>query len=230
MADLVRHVGQVYLHKVECMRLGAEKESDWPPAGLRDEEPLVLLDRAYSELVHELTTRDPADRGGTWYAPDPSVGFWFRRMAQETVVHRVDAELAAGGDVSPIPVDLAIDGVDELLRVFVAYSVAAWTDYFQEALAGSPGRTIKFEATPTGDSPRVTWVARTSPGELTVEGGPGELVPGDGPTDLSVSGGPVDLLLWGWNRAVPGRENRVSAEGDTDALAEFRRVALIATQ
>ena len=230
MADLVRHVGQVYMHKVECMRLGAEKESDWPPPGLEDEEPLALLDRSYSDLVHELTTRDPADRGGTWYALDPSVGFWFRRMAQESVMHRVDAELAAGGDVEPIPADLAIDGVDELLRVFIAYSVAAWTDYFQEVLAGSPGRVIKLEAVPAGDSPRVTWLVRTAPGELTVEGGPGEMVPDDESGDLTVSGDPVDLLLWGWNRLTPGREGRVAVEGDADALTEFRRVAVIATQ
>jgi hypothetical protein len=230
VADLVRHVGQVYLHKVECMRLGAEKESDWPPAGLEDEEPLALLDRSYAELVHELTTRDPADRGGTWYALDPSVGFWFRRMAQESVVHRVDAELGAAAPVSLVPADLAIDGVDELLRVFIAYSVAAWTDYFQEALAGSPGRTIKFEATPVGDSPRVTWIVRTAPGELTVEGGPGELVPDDVTADLTVRGNPADLLLWGWNRVAPGREDGVTTEGDADALTEFRRVSVIATQ
>ncbi len=188
VADLVRHVGEVYLHKVECMRLGAETESDWPPAGLKDEEPLELLDRSYADLVQELTTRNPADRGGTWYAPDPTVGFWFRRMAQESVIHRVDAELAAGADVAPIPDDLAIDGIDELLRVFVAYSVAAWTDYFEEALAGSPGRTIKFEAKATAGSPRVTWLVKTSPGEFTVEGGPGEPSAGDQPADVTVSG------------------------------------------
>src|SRR6201986_4319563 len=63
VADLTRHVGQVYLHKVECMRAGAERETEWPPAGLGDEEPLALLDRSYTELVTELTTRNPADRG-----------------------------------------------------------------------------------------------------------------------------------------------------------------------
>src|ERR1700760_3541027 len=151
VADLTRHVGEVYLHKVECMREGAERESDWPPAGLKDEEPVALLDRSYAALVAELTTRDPAAPGGTWYVPDPTAGFWFRRMAQESVIHRIDAELAAGVDVAPISDDLAIDGIDELLRVFIAYSVAAWTDYFTEALAGSPGRTTKFVAIAPGD-------------------------------------------------------------------------------
>ena len=63
VADLTRHVGQVYLHKVECMRAGGELETDWPPAGLQDEEPVALLDRAYVALVGELTTRDPVGSG-----------------------------------------------------------------------------------------------------------------------------------------------------------------------
>jgi uncharacterized protein (TIGR03083 family) len=233
MTDLVRHVGQVYLHKVECMRLGAEKESDWPPAGLVDEEPLALLDRSYADLVQELTTRDPADRGGTWYALDPTVGFWFRRMAQESVIHRVDAEYAAGAAVFPIPGDLAIDGVDELLRVFVAYSVAAWSDYFEETLAGSPGRTIKFVAAAAGDVPGVTWLVKTSAGQLTVEGGPGgpgETVAAGAPADVTVSGTPGDLLLWTWNREPSGEPSRVTIAGDRDALAEYQRCVVIATQ
>jgi hypothetical protein len=36
-------------------------------------------------------------------------------MAQETVIHRADAELAAGAPVAVIPGDLAADGIDELL-------------------------------------------------------------------------------------------------------------------
>ena len=42
-------------------------------------------------------------------------------MAQETVIHRIDAELGADVPIAPIPDDLAIDGIDELLKVFVAY-------------------------------------------------------------------------------------------------------------
>jgi len=44
---------------------------------------VALLDRSYAALVGELTTRDPSDPGGTWYEPDPTVGFWVRRMAHE---------------------------------------------------------------------------------------------------------------------------------------------------
>ena len=123
VADLTRHVGQVYLHKTIAMREGAEPDQ-WPPEGLTHEEPLALLDRAYRGLVDEFAARKPEDPAGTWYKPDQTVGFWIRRMAHETVIHRIDAELGTRQPVAPVPTDLAIDGIDELLKVFAAYSVA----------------------------------------------------------------------------------------------------------
>jgi uncharacterized protein (TIGR03083 family) len=53
----------------------------------------------------------------TW-AERKDVGFVRRRMAQETAVHRWDAERAAGRPWS-IPVDLATDGIDEFLYLFL---------------------------------------------------------------------------------------------------------------
>ena len=230
VAELTRHVGQVYLHKVECMRSGGEVETGWPPAGLADEEPVALLDRAYAELVAELTTRDPAAPGGTWYPPDPTVGFWFRRMAQESVIHRIDAELGAGAAIAPVPDDLAADGVDELLKVFVGYSVEAVGDYFAEALANSPGRVYQIETTATAGTPSVGWIVRTSPGHFTVEGGPGEKPADDPAPDVTIAGSPTDMLRWAWNRETPGEPSRVTVEGSEEALAEFGRCVVIATQ
>lgn len=53
----------------------------------------------------------------TW-AERKDVGFVRRRMAQETAVHRWDAERAAGRSWS-IPVDLATDGIDEFLHLLL---------------------------------------------------------------------------------------------------------------
>jgi uncharacterized protein (TIGR03083 family) len=92
VADVTRHVGEVYMHKTLAMRQGAEPEQ-WPPPSLAEEEPIPLLERAYAELLDEFAARKPEDPAGTWYKPDQTVGFWIRRMAQETVVHRIDAEL-----------------------------------------------------------------------------------------------------------------------------------------
>jgi uncharacterized protein (TIGR03083 family) len=216
-ADLARHVGQVYLHKTLGMRLGGEP-GEWPPKELADEEPLALLDRAYADLRAEFAARSPQDPTGTWYGPDQTVGFWFRRMAQETVIHRIDAELAAGQAIAPVPDDLAVDGIDELLKVFVAFSVSAWSDYFTEALAGSPGRTYAVR------TEGAAWQVRTGPGTFDVMDGD------TGTADATVSGAPAAVLRWAWNRDLAEAPAGVTVEGSADALAELHRCIVIATQ
>lgn len=216
VADLTRHVGEVYLHKTLAMRDGAEPEP-WPPAELADEEPLALLDRAYSGLVGEFSSRRPDDPAGFWYAPDQTVGFWIRRMAQETVIHRIDAELGTGQPVAPVPADLAVDGTDELLKIFVAYSVAEWGEYFTGVLADSPGRTY------TVQTDGAAWRARTGPGLFAVEDG------ADDAADLTVSGAPTPLLRWMWNREGAGEPSGVTAQGAAEAIDELRRCIAIAT-
>ncbi len=218
VADLTRHVGMVYVHKTIAMREGAEPEQ-WPPEGLADEEPLALLDRAYADLRAEFAARKPQDPAGTWYAPDQTVGFWIRRMAQETVIHRIDAELGTGQPVTPVPADLAVDGIDELLKVFVAYSVAEWGSYFTDILDGSPGWTYTLR------TDGAAWRARTGPGLFAVEDGEG-----DGAADVTVSGPPEDLLRWVWNREDAHEPSGVTVEGAPEAVEELRRCIVVATQ
>ncbi|MFK4541005.1 uncharacterized protein (TIGR03083 family) [Streptomyces tendae] len=219
VADLTRHVGEVYLHKTAAIRDGAEPEP-WPPKEFADQAPTALLDRGYTALRAEFAARAPEDPAGTWYGPDQSVGFWIRRMAQETVVHRIDAELATGAPVTPVPDDLAVDGVDELLKVFAAYAVAEWGEYFAEILDGSPGHTFLVRA---GDD--AAWRVRTGPGEFTVTDGAG-----DGTADATLSGSPEGVLRSLWNRAGAEGDRGVAAAGDPGALAELRRCLVVATQ
>jgi uncharacterized protein (TIGR03083 family) len=222
VADLVQHVGTVYLHKVATMRDGA-MPADWPPAGLNDEEPVALLDRAYAELMGEFARRQPEDSAPTWYDPDQTVGFWIRRMAQETVIHRIDAELGADVPVAPVPDDLAIDGIDELLKVFVAYDAKKWPEDYAEALNNSPGRSYNI------NTAGVEWLVGTSPGTFSAGGGPGMTVAAFTNTDVTISGTPTALLRWAWHRATPGEPPAVTINGNAD-LTELRRCVVIATQ
>jgi uncharacterized protein (TIGR03083 family) len=218
VADLTRHVGQVYLHKTVAMREGAEPDP-WPPPELAHEEPLALLDRAYATLLAEFAARKPEDPAGSWYTPDQTVGFWIRRMAQETVIHRIDAELGTRQPVAPVPTDLAVDGIDELLKVFVAYSVANWASYFTAILAGSPGWTY------TVRTAGAVWRLRTGPSLFAVEDSPG-----DDATDVTVSGPPMAVLRWVWNRESAGEPSGVTVRGPEEAVAELRRCIVTATQ
>jgi uncharacterized protein (TIGR03083 family) len=218
VADLTRHVGEVYLHKTLAIREGAEPDP-WPPKELADEAPLALLDLAYAGLVEEFAAHQPEDPAGSWYTPDQTVGFWIRRMAHETVIHRIDAELGTGQPVALVPADLAVDGIDELLKVFAAYSVATWGDYFADILAGSPGRTYVVR------TDGAAWRVRTGPGRFAVEDGAGA-----GAADAAVSGPPAAVLRWLWNREGTDEPDGVTVEGAPDAVEELRRCIVMATQ
>ena len=70
--------------------------------------------RALIDLVAVL---DPKRHIWTW-SPETTAAFVPRRMAQETAVHRWDAQNASGNPSSIAP-DLAADGIDELLFIFL---------------------------------------------------------------------------------------------------------------
>jgi len=76
---------------------------------------LSFYDQQYVALVEALGAAEPTDEAWTW-SQDHTVDFIYRRQAHEALIHRRDAELAAG-TLTPFPVDLAADGVDEVLDV-----------------------------------------------------------------------------------------------------------------
>lgn len=205
LRDLVEHLAEVYAHKVACTR-ELRQPSPWPPeppAG----DPVDWLERNRDELLAQLEERGPAAPSFTWFPPDQTVGFWYRRMAQETAVHRVDAEQAVG-EHGPIPDDLAVDGVDEVLHVMVA---GDWSEEPQ------PGRTRQVRVA-GGDR---AWLVELAPVEVTVTDEPA----GAGPADLAAP--PAQLLLWLWGR-VPFEAVRPA--GDADAVAALRARLAVATQ
>jgi uncharacterized protein (TIGR03083 family) len=213
MADLLRHVGEVYLHKTECMRLDREP-SPWPPEGLAAEPPLDLLDRSYAALTGEFAARRPEDHAFTWYGPDQSVGFWIRRMAQETVIHRVDAELAAGAPVAAIPGDLAADGIDELLAIFVQFGTTNYLEYFPELTGLTGDRAVSVV------TPQRSWLLRLTPtGARVAE-------PGPDPVQAMVEGPAPEVLLSLWNRGGQG----VTVTGDDETAAVLHKVLVTSTE
>lgn len=216
MADLVQHVGEVYLHKTTAMRQG-EWPDPWPP-DLSGEDPLALLDRSYNELTAEFATRPPSAATPTWYEPEQTVAFWIRRMAQETVIHRIDAELAAGLRVSPVPDDIALDGVDEVLKRFLGYGSVVWPEEFA-AVTGERLESGTGDDTVTVEVDGATWTVRPRPDRVEVRDGSG------GDVHAVVEAAPATMLSWLWGRAGDGD---ITVSGDP-AWADYLRRLLIAT-
>jgi uncharacterized protein (TIGR03083 family) len=179
VADLVYHLAEVhhFWGEVAARRLASPDVDE--PARPPDHE-LVAWGRAEAARLHEvLAAADPATPVWTW-APQKDVGFIVRRMAQETAVHRWDAE-STGGEAPPIDAVLAADGIDEFLAFMLA-----------DVREGQP---------PLGGSAHLH--ATDTPGEWLVrEGEEGSLVvtAEHAKGDAALRGPASDLLLVLWRR------------------------------
>jgi uncharacterized protein (TIGR03083 family) len=211
VADLLYHLAEVYLHKAECIKLGKAPEP-WPP-DLKERDPREVIDEAYAGLVETFAAHEASDPAFTWYEPDQTVGFWIRRMAQETVIHRRDAELAFGSS-TPAEDDLADDGIDELLDIFVGWGTTNWAHEVVDELRARDGDTILVGGR----------LVTASMDGIRVERG----LP-DAPAALRVSGSPSSLLFWLWNRSAPS-DAPVTVDGDQAVAERFRETLTLSTQ
>ena len=203
--DAVEHVAEVYEHKVAAIEAGGPRPHPWPPPEQPGRDPLERFDTAFARLRQALHDTDPAAPSWTWWPPDQTAGFWVRRMAQETAVHRVDVE-SASGPPAPVDADLAVDGVDEVLLLMLA---GDWTTDAQPALTGRV-------AVSAGGR---TWHVAMTADEVTVAD--------TGEAEATVSGEPSAVLLWLWGRAPDGA---VAISGDAGAARRFRERLALATQ
>lgn len=194
--DVVEHTAEVYQHKLACIRQKAFPEP-WPPE--RDDTPtLEHFTGSLDELTAELAGRDPLEFAETWWWDERTVGFWARRMAHETAIHRVDVELGHAA-VTDIDDALAVDGVDEVLRRMLT---GDWSD---EPVDDRPGATVRVRC---GEH---SWrvVLEPSAAVAQVDRWP------DLPVDAVVSGYPGVMYLWLWGR---GPRDELSVDGDADAV------------
>jgi uncharacterized protein (TIGR03083 family) len=197
------HVATVYLHKIEILRLAALPDP-WPP-NLDGRETLELFDEARAAIVPALEKAGTELPTWTFSPTDKTSAFWYRRMALETAVHRIDAELAHKV-VTPVDRELALDGIDEILVLMLG---GPW---WEEGDTEHPvDATIRI--TTAGRS----WTCRLDATTATV-------IPGaEGDVDAEVFGDPDEIYLWLWGRRDLSMEQ---SAGDDAAVQEFRaRVA-----
>ncbi|HMG29566.1 MAG TPA: maleylpyruvate isomerase family mycothiol-dependent enzyme, partial [Jiangellaceae bacterium] len=208
--DAVEHSAVVFLHKVACIRDKAFPDP-WP-AERGDEPTIPYLRQSTDQLVSELTSRDEHEYADTWWWDERTVGFWGRRMAHEAAIHRVDVELAHG-DVTSIDDQLAFDGVDEVLRRFLA---GDWSD---EPVPDRPPTAVRV--TCRGTSWRVVMEPSAVVASVWLDRWP------DLQVDATVSGDPLPLYLWLWGR---GPRDPLAVDGDAAAIDHLDAALRTATQ
>jgi uncharacterized protein (TIGR03083 family) len=118
VADLLYHLYEVQYgwHRVTSERRESFEGLNWPVRP-SDDRLVDLVRGEHVGYTAMLRSFEPSTRIWTWTG-ERDFAWLARRMAQETAVHRVDADLAASV-AAAVDAELASDGVDEFLEVFV---------------------------------------------------------------------------------------------------------------
>ncbi|RIV37193.1 maleylpyruvate isomerase family mycothiol-dependent enzyme [Micromonospora radicis] len=191
VADLALHLAGIYQWVGSVAGTGASTAPEQPRAQRPEPTPgrtaAQQWQRAYDELMALFEGLDPEASAWNW-APQPKkAGFWPRRMAHETAVHRWDAQLAiAAGE--PIEAKLAADGVSEVLDTWLPAG---------RRKAGGPWRgVVRLSAT---DAAQDWYLRLRGEGVALLDTGT-ILDHDDHHARVHVSGTASDLLLALWGR------------------------------
>src|SRR5690625_295700 len=112
--DLIAHL--THVHHFWATLLTEDIRSQWVASRVEDratelpesiDESLPVPAAPARALAAALDKLDDAEPRWSWWPADQTVGFTRRMQVCEAVMHRVDAELAAGLDPSPIDRDVA---------------------------------------------------------------------------------------------------------------------------
>jgi uncharacterized protein (TIGR03083 family) len=207
LAALVDHIARFYVRNAKMVRELAKARID--PRTIETGQPADWADvpawllRLGAEMIATLRAADPDAQMFAW-GKDQHARAWIRRALNETTVHRVDLEAAAGVE-GPIEPAVAVDIIDELLDM-LPY-LASLRPAVRE-LHGD-GETIHFHATDlAGTGLPGEWLITLEPNGFRwsrahVKGA------------VAVRGPVRDLALFAYGRR---KQNSLDVFGDTSLL------------
>ncbi|MGQ4514163.1 maleylpyruvate isomerase family mycothiol-dependent enzyme [Streptomyces sp. DW26H14] len=171
--DLAEHLGTQNLWSAAAVTEGHGRyKADAAP---RDPAAVAPWFEETSTTLLKALSRDPSDEAWTFHPPH-TVGFWRRRRALETLIHRWDAEHALG-TARPLDPTLAGEGVAEVFDTMAPMQVS-------RGRVEAPRVALRLEATDLGSS----WVYGPGTPVATLAGPAEQLL----------------LLLWGRTAVTDG--------------------------
>jgi uncharacterized protein (TIGR03083 family) len=223
VGEAARHVGSDSRMLLYWLREG-HRPRDWQRNPSPSQSLADYLRTGTAPLLAELAEHEPDEPAPSWFPDDRSYGFWQRRMTHEVTVHRVDVQRGNGmsfDDVTEVPEDIALDGIDEVLTVWFQYRLTTLR------VSGTKDKDVTIR---TGGR---DWLARTGPGN---EGNqvfrlwttPWEVgwVPG-AEEGAEVSGTATKVYLWLWGRRGV---SHIPRDGDLDAIGQLWVLLRLATR
>ena len=196
--DLVVHTGEVhrFWKQIAERRLQDARAVDRASNEPGHDDLLDWFRDGVARLADILEHADGSIPVWSWSA-QKNIAFIQRRMPQETAVHRWDAESATGSE-QPIEPELARDGIDEFLDIFLPAEKSSFDGH---------GETIHLHQTDGGGE----WVLELGPEGVDVERGHRK-------GDAAVRGTGSDLLLMLWRRIPPSSLEVIGDEAPVERL------------
>ena len=176
--QLLRHIGDIHRWATTIVRerVSGRLQRDFEgPAG-RD----ALLEwyrDGFRALIETLQAGSADDTFWFWGPAPNALAFWTRRQANETAIHRCDAE-SAHGSITPLKTVDAVDALDEWFGLAVRRARAP----------DGGGRILRLVATDAGSTWNLIIGERV---EVTSDRGRGH---------CELHGTASDLYLWSMNR------------------------------
>jgi len=173
-----------------------------PPAGA---DVLGWAAEAVEGLTEALHGSDPETIRPSFAGAVPA-SWWVRRMAHELSMHRWDVD-AATGTAGPIDSAISVDGIAEIIEVFVPIRMRF------ETLGGN-GETMHLHST-DDDEGAGEWTATLNADNVAWEHTHSK-------GDVAVRGSASDLLLMMWSR-IPA--SRLEVFGDASIIDRWQEAA-----
>jgi uncharacterized protein (TIGR03083 family) len=198
VGELLRHLGVV--QRTVTAWIGAGRQPRSTPSAPADGDVRTWFAHGWRQLQEALDAGPPGTPAATWCPWDATLGFWRRRQAHEHLVHAVDVAQALGADEPVVPDAVALDGVEEVLRLWLGTRLGQ--------AVGGRGDVVRLAA---GDR---WWTVGLHAHLVEVHDRPVE-------AEAVVRADPAVLYRWLWGRAP---DAVLGVEGDPEVVAELRNL------